>query len=56
MVVAPAVRYEGVVKVFLDADSDQTDEGRIVRSQAEYLTSSVVPEPDRRPHPGPADP
>jgi hypothetical protein len=36
------VRYEGVVKVFLDTDSDQADEGRIVRSQAEYLTSTVV--------------
>jgi hypothetical protein len=36
------VRYEGVVKVYLDAGGDQADPGRIVRSQAEYLTSSVV--------------
>jgi uncharacterized protein involved in exopolysaccharide biosynthesis len=26
------VRYEGVVKVFLDAGSDRADQGRIVRS------------------------
>jgi capsular polysaccharide biosynthesis protein len=36
------VRYQGSVKVFLDAGGDQTDPGRIVRSQAEYLTSAVV--------------
>ena len=36
------VRYEGEVKVFLDTPSDQSDPGRIVRSQAEYLTSTVV--------------
>ena len=36
------VRYEGEVKVFLDAGGDQGDQDRIVRSQAEYLTSTVV--------------
>ncbi|HEY6705980.1 MAG TPA: hypothetical protein VJB61_00100 [Actinomycetota bacterium] len=35
------VRYAGEVKVFLDTPSDQ-DQDRIVRSQAEYLTSTVV--------------
>ena len=36
------VRYQGTVKVFLDAGSDESDPGRIVRSQAEYLASTVV--------------
>jgi hypothetical protein len=36
------VRYEGVVKVYLDAGSDRADPGRIVRSQAQYLTSTEV--------------
>ena len=36
------VRYEGVVKVYLDTEGDQTDPGRIVRSQADYLTSTGV--------------
>jgi uncharacterized protein involved in exopolysaccharide biosynthesis len=36
------VRYEGSVKVFLDAGGDQNDSDRIVQSQAEYLTSTVV--------------
>jgi hypothetical protein len=36
------VRYEGVVRVFLDTGGDQTDPGRIVRSQAEFLSSPVV--------------
>jgi hypothetical protein len=34
--------YEGVVRVFLDTGGDQTDPGRIVRSQAEFLSSPVV--------------
>ena len=36
------VRYQGEVKVFLDAGGDQSDQDRVVRSQAEYLTSTVV--------------
>jgi hypothetical protein len=37
------VRYEGMVRVFLDTEGDQTaDPGRIVRSQAEYVTSPRV--------------
>jgi hypothetical protein len=37
------VRYEGVVRVFLDDQGDQpADPGRIVRSQAEFLTSPAV--------------
>jgi capsular polysaccharide biosynthesis protein len=36
------VRYEGVVKVYLDAGGDRADPGRIVRSQAQYLTSTEV--------------
>jgi capsular polysaccharide biosynthesis protein len=39
---AQPVRYEGVIRVFLDIGSDQTDPGRIVRSQAEFLSSPVV--------------
>jgi capsular polysaccharide biosynthesis protein len=36
-------RYEGVVRVFLDIEDDRTvDPGRIVNSQAQYLTSPVV--------------
>ena len=36
-------RYEGVVRVFLDIKDDPTvDPGRIVNSQAQYLTSPVV--------------
>jgi capsular polysaccharide biosynthesis protein len=37
------VRYEGVVRVFLNTEGDgTTDPGRIVRSQAEYLNSPDV--------------
>jgi capsular polysaccharide biosynthesis protein len=37
------VRYEGVVRVFLDIEGDRTaDPARIVSSQAQYLTSPVV--------------
>ena len=37
------VRYEGVVRVFLNIEDDRTvDPGRIVSSQAQYLTSPVV--------------
>jgi uncharacterized protein involved in exopolysaccharide biosynthesis len=37
------IRYEGVVRVFLDIRDDRTvDPGRIVNSQAQYLTSPVV--------------
>jgi uncharacterized protein involved in exopolysaccharide biosynthesis len=36
------VRYEGVVRMFLDIGSDQADPGRIVRSQAQYITSTEV--------------
>jgi capsular polysaccharide biosynthesis protein len=37
------VRYEGVVQVFLDQDGEQAaDPGRVVRSQAEFLTSPAV--------------
>ena len=36
------VLYEGTVRVFLEIAGDQTDEGRIVRSQAEFLRSPVV--------------
>jgi hypothetical protein len=35
------VRYEGVVRLFLNT-GEETDPGRIVRSQAEYLTSPAV--------------
>jgi capsular polysaccharide biosynthesis protein len=36
------VRYEGVVRLYLDTSADETDPGRIVRSQAEFLTSPQV--------------
>jgi capsular polysaccharide biosynthesis protein len=37
------IRYEGVVRVFLDIKDDRTvDPGRIVNSQAQYLTLPVV--------------
>jgi capsular polysaccharide biosynthesis protein len=36
------VRYEGVVRLFLDTGDDQADPGRIVRSQAQYLVSPTV--------------
>jgi len=37
------VRYEGVVRVFLDIEDDRTvDPGRIVNGQAQYFTSPVV--------------
>ena len=37
------VRYEGVVHVYLDTGGEKTpDPGRVVRSQAEYLTSPAV--------------
>jgi capsular polysaccharide biosynthesis protein len=36
------VRYEGLVRVYLDIESDQPDPGRIVRSQAQFLTSPAV--------------
>jgi capsular polysaccharide biosynthesis protein len=39
---AQPVSYEGVVRVFLDTGGDQTEPGRIVRSQAEFLSSPVV--------------
>jgi capsular polysaccharide biosynthesis protein len=34
--------YQGVVRLYLDTSGDQTDPGRIVRSQAEFLTSPEV--------------
>jgi uncharacterized protein involved in exopolysaccharide biosynthesis len=37
------VRYEGVIRVFLDTRDEQTsDAGRVVRSQAEFLASPAV--------------
>ena len=37
------VRYEGVVRMFLDTGGEKTaDPGRVVRSQAEFLTSPAV--------------
>jgi len=37
------VRYEGQVRVFLDTGGDKApDPGRVVRSQAEFLTSPTV--------------
>jgi capsular polysaccharide biosynthesis protein len=36
------VLYQGVVRLYLDTSGDQTDPGRIVRSQAEFLTSPEV--------------
>jgi capsular polysaccharide biosynthesis protein len=36
------VRYEGTVRVFLDIPSEESDPGRIIRSQAEFLRSPVV--------------
>jgi uncharacterized protein involved in exopolysaccharide biosynthesis len=36
------VRYEGIVRVFLDISSEESDPGRIIRSQAEFLSSPVV--------------
>jgi hypothetical protein len=39
---AQPVRYEGIVRVYLEIDVDQTDPGRIVRSQAEFFTSPAV--------------
>jgi capsular polysaccharide biosynthesis protein len=36
------VRYEGVVRLYLDTSGDETDPGRIVRSQAEFITSPEV--------------
>ena len=37
------VLYEGVVRLYLDTSGDQTDDpGRIVRSQAEFITSPEV--------------
>ena len=35
------VRYEGVVRLFLNT-GEETDPGRIVRSQAEYLPPAVL--------------
>jgi len=34
--------YQGVVRLYLDTSGDQTDPGRIVRSQAEFITSPEV--------------
>jgi capsular polysaccharide biosynthesis protein len=39
---AQPVRYEGVIRVFLDTGADRPDPGRIVRSQAEFFSSPVV--------------
>ena len=36
------VQYQGVVRLYLDTSGDQTDPGRIVRSQAEFITSPEV--------------
>jgi capsular polysaccharide biosynthesis protein len=36
------VRYEGTVRVFLEIAGDETDPGRVVRSQAEFLRSPLV--------------
>jgi hypothetical protein len=36
------VRYEGEVHVYLDTGSDNPDPGRLVHSQAEFLTSPAV--------------
>ena len=36
------VRYAGTVRVFLDIAREESDPGRIVRSQAEFLRSPVV--------------
>jgi capsular polysaccharide biosynthesis protein len=36
------VLYQGVVRLYLAATGDQTDPGRIVRSQAEFITSPEV--------------
>ena len=36
------VLYQGVVRLYLDTSGDQTDPGRIVRSQAEFITSPEV--------------
>jgi capsular polysaccharide biosynthesis protein len=36
------LRYEGTVRVFLDTPSEESDPGRIIRSQAEFLSSPVV--------------
>jgi capsular polysaccharide biosynthesis protein len=36
------VLYQGVVRLYLATSSDQADPGRMVRSQAEYLTSPEV--------------
>jgi capsular polysaccharide biosynthesis protein len=35
-------RYEGTVRVFLEIPSEESDPGRIIRSQAEFLRSPVV--------------
>jgi uncharacterized protein involved in exopolysaccharide biosynthesis len=36
------VMYQGVVRLYLDTSGDETDPGRIVRSQAEFITSPEV--------------
>ncbi|HKO84437.1 MAG TPA: hypothetical protein VJ140_07700, partial [Actinomycetota bacterium] len=36
------VRYEGEVHVYLDTGTDNPDPGRVVHSQAEFLTSPAV--------------
>jgi uncharacterized protein involved in exopolysaccharide biosynthesis len=36
------VLYEGTVRVFLEISSEESDPGRIIRSQAEFLSSPVV--------------